>query len=204
MPEPVQEAAQPQPPVPSIAIESVAAKAVDPGESLKTVKRRRQPKKAEEPAVEQAAKPAQEKPKKKEDSEALLQSRMEALRREVENRKTDSAQPKAQAQGRGGSGESDEKINRWFRDVKQRINAKWSLPADLPGGHRTIIGVQITESGAIATAGVDESSGDPVFDRSAMRAVVQAAPFPPAPMELRERIREAGGLAFRFTPKGLQ
>ena len=68
----------------------------------------------------------------------------------------------------------------------------------------TIIGVKIADNGRLMDASVDESSGDQVFDRSAMRAVLQAAPFPPIPSELKEKISKAGGLAFRFTPKGVQ
>jgi TonB family protein len=68
----------------------------------------------------------------------------------------------------------------------------------------TVIGVKIADNGRLMDASVDKSSGDQVFDRSAMRAVFQAAPFPPIPSELKEKISKAGGLALRFTPKGMQ
>jgi TonB family protein len=51
---------------------------------------------------------------------------------------------------------------------------------------------------------VNESSGDEVFDKSALRAVFQADPFPAVPTEVMGKIRKAGGLALRFTPKGMQ
>jgi TonB family protein len=68
----------------------------------------------------------------------------------------------------------------------------------------TIVGVRIADNGRLMDASVDESSGDQVFDRSAIRAVFQAAPFPPIPSELKEKISRAGGLALRFTSKGMQ
>jgi len=64
--------------------------------------------------------------------------------------------------------------------------------------------VKLSDYGKLLDATVDESSGYLVFDRSAMRAVFQASPFPAVTPAIREKIQSAGGLALRFTAGGMQ
>lgn len=170
--------------------------------------------------VEAAKEPDKKKPqpetaKKKEDPQSFLEKRLAAIRQDVENKKTDTtpqrpseasgSQTPGRPEGKQGGRSGDEQSAQWFDGVKSLINSHWSiLGDDRPLERVTIIGVRIADNGRLMDASVDESSGDRVFDRSAMRAVVQAAPFPPIPFELKEKISQAGGLAFRFTPKGVQ
>lgn len=89
--------------------------------------------------------------------------------------------------------------------VKAKINSRWTLPS--AGGSiagETIVGVKLGDDGDILDTTVEESSGDLFFDRSAIRAVINATPFPPPSIEVKDRIRGAGGLALRFTAKGMQ
>jgi periplasmic protein TonB len=181
-----------------------------------TVKKRKKPPRRVEAAKEpDKKKPQPETAKKKEDPRSFLEKRLAAIRQDVESKKTDAA-PRHSAQGDGsrtsaphngkqGGPSGDELLAQWFDGVKTRINAHWSILGDDRQLERvTIIGVRIADDGRLVDASVDESSGDQVFDRSAMRAVVQAAPFPPIPSEVEEKISKAGGLALRFTPKGMQ
>ncbi len=154
--------------------------------------------------------------KKKPDPQDFLEKRLASIRKEVESRKTDtsSSAPSrdpatSPALGNHGSKHgaqsTSEDSARWFDGVRTRINSNWSVFRDTIKLERfTIIGVKIAEDGRLVDASVDESSGDPVFDRSAIRAIFQASPFPPMPPEVSEKIRKAGGLALRFTPSGLQ
>ncbi len=179
------------------------------------VKKRKRPLRRVEAANEpDKKKPHPETAKKKEDPQSFLEKRLAAIRQDVENKKTDTApqrpseasgsQTAGRPEGKQG-GPSGEQSAQWFEGVKTLINSHWSiLGDDRPLERVTIIGVRIADNGRLMDASVDESSGDRVFDRSAMRAVVQAAPFPPIPFELKEKISQAGGLAFRFTPKGVQ
>ncbi len=180
------------------------------------VKKRKRPLRRVEAANEpDKKKPQPETAKKKEDPQSFLEKRLAAIRQDVDNKKTDAAPPRP-SQGEGsqtsekqgvkqGGSSIDEKSARWFDEVRTRINSHWSILGDDRQVERvTIIGVRIADNGRLTDASVDESSGDQVFDRSAMRAVFQAAPFPSIPFELKEKISQAGGLAFRFTPKGMQ
>jgi len=181
-----------------------------------TIKKRKKPLRQVEAAKEpDKKKPQPETAKKKEDPRSFLEKRLAAIRQDVESKKTAAAPPRpsqnggtqtpGRPEGKQGGSSVDEKSARWFDEVRTGINAHWSILGDDRQVERvTIIGVRIADDGRLMDASVDESSGDQVFDRSAMRAVFQAAPFPPIPSELQEKISKAGGLALRFTPKGMQ
>jgi len=148
--------------------------------------------------------------------ETLIEQRMAAIRQNVESRRKDSQSHSAAealqhsqmsaGSVRGQRGEpGDLELVRWLGQVRSQVNSHWSLLRD--GQHQptvTVIGVRISDQGHLIEASVDESSGDQVFDRSAMRAVHQAAPFPPIPPAVKEKIKTEGGLALRFTPGGIQ
>ena len=53
----------------------------------------------------------------------------------------------------------------------------------------TVIGVRLGDDGRVMDVAIDESSGDETFDRSAIRAVLQASPLPPLTPETREKVR---------------
>lgn len=178
-------------------------------EAIPLRKSRRQPKKMEEPKNEQspAQKPKLAKPK--ENPDTYLQNRIARLREERKKMKpasqtvfaNDSGAPRSRQAG----GQWDEELVKWFRDVRSRVNAHWSvLGEEGPVSRVTVIGVRIGDDGELIEAKVDASSGNETFDLSAMRAIRQAAPFPSMPDRLREEIRRAGGLALRFSPGGMQ
>ena len=146
----------------------------------------------------------------------LLENRLAAIRDQVEKKKADT--PSASTSGRaanpptsagttagGNVSAADEELMRWMDTVRNRINSRWSLLGDQRDLRRvTIVGVRIADDGTLTDAAVDKSSGDEVFDQSAMRAVFQSSPFPTVPPHVRELIRREGGLALRFTPSGIQ
>ncbi len=207
-----------QPEVPEKAAkkprQTLEARAVAPqNRDAIEIKKRKKPARRVEAAKEPVKKkPPAETAKKKEDPRAFLEKRLAAIRQEVETKRADAKPVQssgAQAIGgpdvKQGGASGDENSIRWFNEVKNRINSHWVISADDRHLERiTIIAVRIADDGRLMDASVDEGSRDQVFDRSALRAVVQAAPFPPIPLELKEKISKAGGLAFRFTPKGIQ
>ncbi|MGO9566742.1 MAG: TonB family protein [Desulfomonilaceae bacterium] len=179
------------------------------------IKKRKKPLRRVEAAKEPDKKKPQPEPaKNKQDPQSFLEKRLAAIRQDVESKKTaaspprpsqDGSQTPGRPEGKQGGPSVDEESAQWFDGVKTLINSHWSILGDNRQVARvTIIGVKIADNGRLVDASVDESSGDQVFDRSAMRAVFQASPFPPVPSELKEKISKAGGLALRFTPKGMQ
>jgi periplasmic protein TonB len=175
-------------------------------------KRKRKPLTVEAPKEPEKEKPEpKKKPKEpKEDPKAILAKRMAEIQKEVENKyKERSAANNAQTPGSHGNrpdGEqADRELNKWIELVKGRVNAHWSIMGDTPRPNaEALIGIEISDNGVLVRAKVDKSSGDQLFDRSAMRAITLAAPFPPVPLEAKEKIKRSSGLALRFTPGGMQ
>ena len=184
----------------------VTALKAAPKDSIRLAKRRRAPRRVKAPKPQE--KKVEQAIQKKEDSQALLDKRLAAIRRELENKKGKPPDAGAAAgpddTGAGGA-LADKELLRWLDMVKSRINSNWSVLADNRTVSRvTIIGVKLGHDGRVKDVAIDESSGDDTFDRSAIRAVLQAAPLPPLTPETREKVLRAGGLALRFTPRGLQ
>jgi periplasmic protein TonB len=169
---------------------------------IKLKKRKKQLKKVAEPR-----KPEQKKPpeKKRENPEKYLAQKMDDLKKRVNENKKNTPHPQLSGtQPRPGTLMDAETV-RWLDDVKNLINANWSVLRENRGTEReTVIGVIIAEDGRLNGASVDRPSGDRYLDQLAMRAVHQAAPFPPVPKLMMARIRAAGGLALRFSTKGVR
>jgi len=203
-------------PEPTPAAREVVAerKIREPADTIKMAKRKRPMKqvKAAKPPEKKPEEPAKKKP---EDPDAILQKRLAALREKVEKRKAAaqaaSDNPAGQPGSAGNAGPNPgtdpafRELVRWLDGVRSRINSRWSVPTETrPAERVTVVGVRIGDDGRLIAATIHETSGDELFDRSAVSAVFQAAPFPPVPADVSEKIRKAGGLALRFTPKGMQ
>jgi colicin import membrane protein len=186
----------------------VAASALKaaPKDSIRLAKRKKPPRRVKAPKPQE--KKVEQAKQKKEDSQAFLDKRLAAIRQEVENKKSgpsDSGAATGHEETGAGGALADKELLRWLDLVKSRINSNWSvLPDNRSVSRVTIIGVRLGHDGRVKDVAIDESSGDEAFDRSAIRAVLQAAPLPPLTQETREKVLRAGGLALRFTPRGLQ
>ena len=73
--------------------------------------------------------------------------------------------------------------------VFERIQREWIYPdfdiADL----EAIISFKITKEGKVMSQKFKKSSGNTIFDRSAMKAVLKASPLPPPPVEQEVEVR---------------
>ena len=178
-----------------------------PAPSLQLQKRKKPPQKIQEtkPA------PTKKAERKEPDNSKYLESRLSEIRSKMRDRSSESRSAEnvetkpARSSGRAGASGADMELVRWFELVKNKVNTHWSLLGDQTRLDKiTVVGVQITEDGKLIDASIDSSSGDKLFDNSALRAVFHAAPFPPIPNEVNEKIKQSGGLALRFTPGGMQ
>lgn len=179
-----------------------------PAQNIQLQKRKKIPKKIEEPKVSSNPKKP---PEKEPDNSKYLEKRLSELRSKMQERKRDTNHPDVQqsvgsrVSGKSGITAADTELSHWFELVKNKVNTHWSLLGDQTKLDKiTVIGVQITEDGKLLEASIDSSSGDKLFDNSALRAVFHAAPFPAVPQDVSEKIKQSGGLALRFTPGGMQ
>ena len=156
-------------------------------------------------------------PKKSKNPDEIIEDRLAEIRQQVKKNHQENFQEELSHVSQPGGNHDrtaednaaltidDPQLVRWLEQVKQRINKNWSiLPNTTEFDKVTVIGVKMAQDGSLLVASVESSSGDELFDRSAMRAVHQASPYPPMPPKAADRIRIAGGLALRFTPGGLQ
>ncbi len=84
-------------------------------------------------------------------------------------------------------------ISSYYSQVQERIWSEWVLPEfRIKGDLLAIINIRIMKDGRINILGVEKSSGNSLFDRSAIRAIRKASPLPPPPYEIE--------IGVRFTP----
>jgi len=94
--------------------------------------------------------------------------------------------------GGGGGGFGD---YAYYRIAMQnKIAANWS-PGFVSGEATCIVYFRIIRSGLVVGARVEQSSGIPFYDQTAIRAVLESSPLPPLPAQLPE---DAVGVHFRF------
>lgn len=81
---------------------------------------------------------------------------------------------------------SDFPFTYYLRQIQAKISERWAPPrAATVGGERAIILFEIGRDGQIKEPSLERSSGNALYDQSALRAVMEASPFPPLPPEFK-------------------
>ncbi len=92
---------------------------------------------------------------------------------------------------KGSSSGLSAPVVRAYIELAQRlIWNEWTLPEmkDIEG-LETIVIIKILKDGKIKIMGMEKSSGDSLYDRSTLRAIMKASPLPPPPEEMEIGIR---------------
>jgi len=73
----------------------------------------------------------------------------------------------------------------WYlRQVVQKVQGEWQRQHRLSEpNQKPVLFVEIQRDGSIRTPRIAESSGNALYDQAALRAIVDASPFPPLPQE---------------------
>ena len=64
----------------------------------------------------------------------------------------------------------------YMKNVQEKLNTTWQPPDFMEEGHVTVF-FKLTRQGNIISASVIESSGDDIYDESALEAIKESAPF---------------------------
>jgi TolA protein len=99
----------------------------------------------------------------------------------VSKAKVSSSSPVSQGKG-GGSAD-------YYSTITKVIWQQWVYPDTGKKDIEAIISVNIKQDGTAIVQRVEKSSGDALFDRSAMRAIAKASPLPPPPQEMEIGVR---------------
>ena len=63
-----------------------------------------------------------------------------------------------------------------------------------------VVSLTLLPDGRVVKSYIEETSGDPQFDQSVMRAILKSTPFPPPPIGLKQQSFDLG-LRFHSTPQ---
>ena len=79
---------------------------------------------------------------------------------------------------------SDFPFTYYLRQIQRKVSEKWVPPArGSEPGDRVVVRFEIGRDGQVRTPKVERSSGNTIYDQSALRAIMDASPFPPLPQE---------------------
>ena len=138
-------------------------------------KKAEQAKKKAKAAKKEAERKAAEKRKKE-------QQRLAAAKRKKQaeiKRKADAKRKAEQARIASENASRLEQSTVNAKDiVRRKVNQKWIRPISLKGKFQCVIKVKLFPGGGVMDARVIKSSGNAVFDRSAVNAVWKAEPLP--------------------------
>jgi protein TonB len=74
----------------------------------------------------------------------------------------------------------------WYlQTIQRKVNEKWSPPARSAETNAVVV-FEIGRDGQLRNPAVERSSGDTLYDQAALRAIVEAHPFPPLPDEFKQ------------------
>lgn len=79
--------------------------------------------------------------------------------------------------------------NDYYSKIISEIRQHWVFPDMGSKDIETIIVIRILKDGSIQIKGIEKSSGNSIFDRSALRAISKASPLTPPPYEMEIGVR---------------
>lgn len=77
----------------------------------------------------------------------------------------------------------------YYSMVQGRIRQQWIFPESIDKDLETVIMIRIAKDGSVTIMGIEQKSGNPLFDRSVLRAINNASPFPAPPEEMEIGVR---------------
>ncbi len=111
--------------------------------------------------------------------------RMVRLRSIVSINKNDSrGTQKTAAQGKGSGQTQATLFDSYYGKITGQIRQEWVYPDTGEKNLEAVIAVLISKDGTVSVQRIEKSSGNALFDRSAMRALAKASPVAPPPYEM--------------------
>jgi protein TonB len=73
----------------------------------------------------------------------------------------------------------------WYlRQLLQKVQGEWQRQNQMnEPNQKPLVLVEIQRDGSIRTPKIEQTSGNNLYDQAALRAVVEASPFPPLPQD---------------------
>jgi colicin import membrane protein len=77
----------------------------------------------------------------------------------------------------------------YFAKITKQIWQQWIYPDIGKKNVEAIISIKILKNGTLIIQNIEKSSGNPLFDKSALKALTKANPLPPPPYEIEIGVR---------------
>jgi len=91
---------------------------------------------------------------------------------------------KSAAQGAKTGSSQGSLFDRYYGKITDQIRQEWVYPDTGEKNLEAVIAVKIARDGTITVQGIEKSSGNALFDRSALRALAKASPVAPPLQEM--------------------
>lgn len=146
-----------------------------------------------------------EKRAQKKTSDEEVRNLIAALKKELALKENEASPVKASATASTDKSRSVKKelsllkFHAYYNMVGGMIQSAWAYPSEKKEGLTAWLQLKITRNGELKAVLVEKTSGNTLFDESALRAVKKASPFPPVPEEMEGTFLEVG---LRFCPGG--
>jgi TonB family protein len=117
--------------------------------------------------------------------------KMAALRKMVDigGMKSEIRSQKPEAQTKGSKAGNQNYGGDYYSMVINKIRQQWIFPESIDKDLLAIITIKIARDGSVTIDRMEQSSGNALFDRSALRAISKANPLPPPPQEMEMGVR---------------
>ncbi len=159
-----------------------------------------------EPVKQKPDSPSKISPNEKLQQEKFIQERIEALRAKKKIEKMVALRKVIDVSGQNtskgveaqksqiktpSSGTADKSTigSDYYSMIVKKIRQEWVFPESLDRNLEAIISIRILKDGTIKIERIEKSSGNPLFDRYALRAINKANPLPPPPQEMEVGVR---------------
>jgi len=141
--------------------------------------------------------------KKKKASEEVLDDVLARLKQKVDTREKKEAPSDSGPQVTGWEGKQKAlRYSAYYDQVEQRVRENWIPPQSLDSTGQdviTVVSITLLPDGRVLRSLIEESSGDPIFDQSVMRAIMKSSPLPAPPIGLNQKKYDLG-LRFHSSP----
>jgi len=91
---------------------------------------------------------------------------------------------KTAVQGKGSGQSQGTLFDSYYGKITSQIRQEWVYPDTGEKNLEAVIAVLISKDGTVSVQRIEKSSGNALFDRSAMRALAKASPVAPPPYEM--------------------
>ena len=110
--------------------------------------------------------------------ERLVRLRSVSSLKATVNNSKDSSETAPAHEGKGSL------FDEYYAKIRKEIWQQWVFPDTGQKDLETIISIRIMKDGTISVQKIEKSSGNPFFDRSALKALTKATPLSPPPYEM--------------------